>query len=608
MSAYPPPNEFNPIFNESEYNTAYIPLTQAAADLRYLRLSGGIEQGLVTFNAGLQTANIYNAGFTFSMPSASGQLCLVSQLPSSLDFVDLTTNQTAAGNKTWSDVATFNNTANFNGLTAIGPTGSFSFSSGSANALLQFTGLSNVTLTFPTSTGTLALVSQIPTSSTYVDLTTNQTVAGIKTFSDKIIAANTTAALQFHPSITSVLASNGGGDLLIETNSVQAALISATSGSTFNGPIAANSAAIAAGGLTVSGNFALPSTYLTGASIRADAATLNDTASSGTVAQLSDISLGIKTITAASATTYTNATALQIAGPPVASTNATMTNRYALQIDSGDVLLTNGKFISVAAGTVGAPAYSFAGTSSGTGIYAPGANSVAVTVSSSQKLTVTTASVTSTLQVRSSLAAAAASPQYSATADTTSGFYVVSSGNVGISASSTQITNYTSTRAAVMVAGSAGTPSLGFGTSDTGTGWYRPGANQIGCAVSGVNVSTVSSTGLAVSGLVSATTLKAGTSGTTVATGIQFGSITSSTVVTAGSNADIGTITLSGFGSIPNVVLTMAQPSGGANNWDRCILSINTQSSTSTSIVVTAVNTGASSTSSTCRIYWMAFA
>jgi len=102
MSAYPPPQEFNPIYNESEYATSSNALTQADGDLRYLKLTGGVESGLVTFSSGLQTANIYNAGNTFSVPSSSGQLALVSQIPSSAGFVDTTTNQTINGIKTFS--------------------------------------------------------------------------------------------------------------------------------------------------------------------------------------------------------------------------------------------------------------------------------------------------------------------------------------------------------------------------------------------------------------------------------------------------------------------------------------------------------------------------
>lgn len=42
---------------------------------------------------------------------------------------------------------------------------------------------SDINVTLPSSTGQIALVSQIPTNTSYVDLTTNQTVAGVKTFS-----------------------------------------------------------------------------------------------------------------------------------------------------------------------------------------------------------------------------------------------------------------------------------------------------------------------------------------------------------------------------------------------------------------------------------------
>jgi hypothetical protein len=46
---------------------------------------------------------------------------------------------------------------------------------------------SNITLTLPNVTGTLALVSQIPNLANYVDTTTNQTIGGIKTFSSSTV-------------------------------------------------------------------------------------------------------------------------------------------------------------------------------------------------------------------------------------------------------------------------------------------------------------------------------------------------------------------------------------------------------------------------------------
>ena len=51
MSSYNPPEKIVPIFNPSDWlYGSDIQLTQADADLRYLRLIGGIERGDVIFN------------------------------------------------------------------------------------------------------------------------------------------------------------------------------------------------------------------------------------------------------------------------------------------------------------------------------------------------------------------------------------------------------------------------------------------------------------------------------------------------------------------------------------------------------------------------------
>ena len=117
MSAYPPPDNNSPIYNTTTYQIDNSSLTVAEGDDRYLRLTGSISTGLQTFNggiytngltstglgiftaAGISTANIYNGAFTFSVPGSSGQLALVSQIPSSGSFVDLTTTQTISGTK-----------------------------------------------------------------------------------------------------------------------------------------------------------------------------------------------------------------------------------------------------------------------------------------------------------------------------------------------------------------------------------------------------------------------------------------------------------------------------------------------------------------------------
>ena len=99
MAAYPKPNEDVPIFFPGNFSTTSGSLTQAQADARYLQLSGGVERGLVTFQAGLSTPSISNSGNSFTVPSSSGQLALVSQIPDTSDFVQLTANQVIQNKK-----------------------------------------------------------------------------------------------------------------------------------------------------------------------------------------------------------------------------------------------------------------------------------------------------------------------------------------------------------------------------------------------------------------------------------------------------------------------------------------------------------------------------
>ena len=161
MASYPPPDETGlPIFNPTNYQYASGSLTLAEANQLYAQLSGSVVRGYTTFQAGLGTPSISNSGSTFTVPSSSGQLALVSQIPATTNFVDLTTSQTISGVKTFSAapvISTITNTG---------------------------------TLTLPTTTGTLALTSQIPTNATYVDLTTNQSVGGTKTFTSSINASS----------------------------------------------------------------------------------------------------------------------------------------------------------------------------------------------------------------------------------------------------------------------------------------------------------------------------------------------------------------------------------------------------------------------------------
>jgi len=149
MSSYPPPENNAPEFNPSAYLSDDTSLSLAVGDARYLKLTGSVATGLQTLNGGVATATITNGGFTFTMPGSTGTLALVSQIPSSADYVDLVSNQSIGGNKT------FNNDTAWNGVSTIGPTGTFTISSASAGASIAFGGLSNVTLDLPTTSGTI---------------------------------------------------------------------------------------------------------------------------------------------------------------------------------------------------------------------------------------------------------------------------------------------------------------------------------------------------------------------------------------------------------------------------------------------------------------------
>jgi hypothetical protein len=85
-------------------------------------------------------------------------------IPTNATFVDLTSPQSIGGIKTFSAAPVISSISN------------------------------SGTLTLPTGGGTVALVSQIPTNATYVDLTTSQTAAGTKTFSGQIATTHAATA------------------------------------------------------------------------------------------------------------------------------------------------------------------------------------------------------------------------------------------------------------------------------------------------------------------------------------------------------------------------------------------------------------------------------
>jgi hypothetical protein len=74
MANYPPPKEIVPIFNPNSFEHLDESITIAKADARYLQLSGGVETGLVNFNAGLRTSDgsASTPAYSFNSETSTG--------------------------------------------------------------------------------------------------------------------------------------------------------------------------------------------------------------------------------------------------------------------------------------------------------------------------------------------------------------------------------------------------------------------------------------------------------------------------------------------------------------------------------------------------------
>lgn len=152
--------------------------------------------------------------------------------------------------------------------------------------------------------------------------------------------------------------SPGGSDTQVQFNDSSA--FGGDAGLTYNKT--SNVLTIASGGLTLSGNLSAAAWTTTGISLVQAAATYTDTSSSGTVATMYVNRLGIPTIAASSATTFTNSYGLWVE-PPAAGTNVTLTNKWAAGFN-GSVLASTSVFVN-SAGDTNTPAFSLFGTTRG---------------------------------------------------------------------------------------------------------------------------------------------------------------------------------------------------------------------------------------------------
>lgn len=161
--------------------------------------------------------------------------------------------------------------------------------------------------------------------------------------------------------------------------------ITANGGITDTAGITANAGIIVSGStLTRSGNQSAAYWGSSGLGFTLPAATYTDTTSSGTVTTISLFSLGIPTLAASSATTYTNAQTVVIAGCPLEGTNVTITACRALDVTG---LVTFRSAFTSSGGTLtlnnnAGTAASFIGTGTTTALVTLGGGSNGVVINS----------------------------------------------------------------------------------------------------------------------------------------------------------------------------------------------------------------------------------
>jgi hypothetical protein len=140
-------------------------------------------------------------------------------------------------------------------------------------------------------------------------------------------------------------------------------------------------------------------------------------------------------------------------------------------------------------GVVGGPAYSFVNDTT-TGLYSPAASQLALSLAGTARLTLTTSNITSTLPWLGPVGSAAA-PTYSFTGDTTTGIFHPAASSIGFSVggASTMTIGPSDITVGLPIRGSTGTaaaPSYSFSAEST-SGMYMYTAGQIGLSVAGVS-------------------------------------------------------------------------------------------------------------------------
>ena len=184
MSSYSPPNSNYSIYNGANFNYATESITLETADSRYLKLTGGIELGSVSFSAGLQSASSIIGKYISLNPWTTPSFTFTGYTNSGLYYI---TDGTSYGNVGISNAGKFvvsfghlipSNAAfasyyNYDetylgGFYCTSSTGAgvFRISSATNFASLSYAGASNVNLALPTTSSSfVSTIGSFPTFS-----------------------------------------------------------------------------------------------------------------------------------------------------------------------------------------------------------------------------------------------------------------------------------------------------------------------------------------------------------------------------------------------------------------------------------------------------------
>jgi len=405
---------------------------------------------MVSYPAPTEILPIFNPSVWVNTLPGGG----ISQSVADTLYVSLATSQGVPSTKTYNTPQIFNNIASFATTSAVPGGQAQTIKSNTAPFVARLYNVNPSTstdLALPQASGTIALLSDIPSAASFVTLAGPQTITGIKTFSAApVISSISNTGVLTLPTSTDTLVGRDTTDTL--TNK------------TLN---------------LVAGAFGAPSLYFstdtTSGLYRAAADQVGITIS-GTPRSIWS-STGQAITGGLSVSTTINAAAGLVTAPSIFFTNAGSSTGFykplslhqigvtcnASQVcifTTSGLTVTGGisttTTINSAAGTVGNPAVYFS-TDTTSGLFRPAANQVAVACSGAQ-----VANITST------------------------GVAVTGS----VSASTTVLSG----------AGTVGTPAHQFG-GDTTSGLYRSAANEVAVSCSGTQRLKVSSTGTNITGI-----------------------------------------------------------------------------------------------------------